>query len=53
MSDVQHKAWFITVLVPHIRVPLVQQNMATQIEALELAMNLEASPIGDGAIGMI
>ena len=31
----------------------MQQNIATQTEALELAMKLEASPIGDGATGMI
>ena len=28
-SDIQHKKWFIMVLVPHIRLPLMQQNIAT------------------------
>ena len=53
MSDVQHKEWFIIALLPHIRAPLVQQKIATQMEALELEMKLEDSPIGDGAAQMI
>ena len=31
----------------------MKQKIATQMKALELEMKLEASPIGDGAIGMI
>ena len=31
----------------------MQQKIATQTEALELAMKLEDFPIGDGAAGMI
>ena len=27
MSDVQHKEWFISALLPHIRGPLIQQNI--------------------------
>ena len=53
MSDVQHKEWFIATLLPHIRGPLMQQKIAMQTEALELAMKLEASPIGDGVARMI
>ena len=49
MSDVQHKEWFIASLLPHIRGPLMQQNIESQTKALELEMKLEASPIGDGA----
>ena len=52
MSDVQHKEWFIVALVPHIRQPLMKQNIATQNEALEMVMKLEASPIGETAVGM-
>ena len=52
MSDVQHKEWFIAALVPHIRQPLMHQNIATQNEALEMAMKLEASPIGETIVGM-
>ena len=29
MNDFHHKEWFINVLVPHIRQPLMQQNIAT------------------------
>ena len=53
MSDVQHKEWFIAALLPHIRGPLMQQNIVMQTKALELVMKLEASPSGDGATGMI
>ena len=49
----QHKEWFIAALLPHIRGPLMQQNIVMQMEALELVMNLEASPIGYGVDGMI
>ena len=31
----------------------MQQNIESQMEALELEMNLEASTIGDGAAGMV
>ena len=31
----------------------MQQNIVSQIEALEIAMNLEASPIGDIGSGMM
>ena len=53
MSGLQHKEWFIAALLPHIRGPLMQQKITMQMEALKLAMKLEASPIGDGATGMI
>ena len=46
MSDVQHKEWFIVTLVPHIRQPLMQQNIVTQSTSLEIAMKLEASLVG-------
>ena len=52
ISDVQHKELFIAVFFPHIRQPLMQQNIATQSEALEIAMKLKASPVGETAIGM-
>ena len=52
MSDVQHKEWFIAALVPHIQQPLMQQKIVTQSEALEIAMKLEASPVGENAVGM-
>ena len=53
LSNVQHKEWFISTLLPHIRGPLKQQKIESQTKALELAMKLEASPNGDGAAGMV
>ena len=52
MSDVQHKDWFITVLVSHIWQPLMQQKIMTKSEALEIVMKLEASHIGETTVGM-
>jgi hypothetical protein len=43
IPDEQHKEWFIASLLPHIRVPLMQQKVASQAEALEIAMKLEAT----------
>jgi hypothetical protein len=43
----QHKEWFIAILLPHIQRPLIQKNVTSYPEALEIAMKLEASPIGD------
>ena len=40
MSDEKHKEWFIAVLLPHIRGPLMQQKIESQMEALELEMKL-------------
>ena len=34
-------------MLPHILVPLMQQKIVSQSEALELAMKLETSPIGE------
>ena len=39
-------------LVPHIRQSLMQQNIATQSKALEIAMKLEASSVGESVVGM-
>jgi hypothetical protein len=39
IPDEQNKEWFIVSLLPHIRVPLMQQKIASQAEALEIAMN--------------
>ena len=48
----QHKEWFIAVLLPHIRLPLMQQKLQMQDDALEMAMKLEASPLYETSIGM-
>ena len=43
----QHKEWFIVSLLPHIRMPLMQQKVVDQQEALEIAMKLETAPVED------
>ena len=45
----QHKEWFIAALLPHIRTPLMQQKVADQQEAVEIAMKLETAPVGDNS----
>ena len=44
IDDTQHKEWFIAMLLPHLCQPLHQQNIATQDEAVEISMKLEATP---------
>ena len=48
----QHQEWFITALLPHIRLPLMQQKVTSQSEALAIVMRLEASPMSDSTLGM-
>ena len=48
----QHQEWFIAVLLPHIQLPLMQQKVTLQSEALEIVMRLEASPMSDSTLGM-
>ena len=48
----QRKEWFIVVLLPHIRLPLTQQKVVDQAEALEVVMKLEASPLQEASAGM-
>jgi hypothetical protein len=45
--DEKNKEWFIISLLPHIRVPLMKQKIASQDEVLDIAMNLESSPMGE------
>ena len=45
----KHKEWFIAELLPHIRTPLMQQKVADQQEALEIAMKLETNPVRDNS----
>jgi hypothetical protein len=53
IPDEQHKEWFIVGLLPHIHCPLMQQKIATQSEALEIAMKLEVSSlVGENNTGM-
>ena len=39
-------------MLPHIRLPLMQQKVTSQGEALEIAMRLEASLVSDSMMGM-
>jgi len=48
----QHQEWFIVALLPHIRLPLMQEKIKSQAEALQIVMKLEALPIGDTNAGM-
>ena len=48
----QHQEWFIATLLPHIRLPQMEQKVASQAEALEIVMKLEASPIAETSVGM-
>ena len=52
LAPEQHKEWFIIAMLPHIRLPLMQQKLTTQDEALEMAMKLEASPLAETSAGM-
>jgi hypothetical protein len=51
--DEQNKKRFIVALLPHIKVPLMQQKIALQAEALEINMKLESAPVGESISGMI
>ena len=53
MSNVQHKESFIVALIPHIHVSLMQQKRTSHSEALDLAMKLEASLVGETSAGMM
>ena len=48
----QHQEWFIVVLLPRIWLPLMQQKVTSQSEALEIVMRLEASPMTKTTLGM-
>ena len=48
----QHQEWFIDVLLPRIRLPLMQQKVTSQSEALEIVMRLEDSPMSESTLGM-
>jgi hypothetical protein len=52
IPDEQNKEWFIVALLPHIKIPLMQQNIASQSELLEITMKLESSPMGESISSM-
>jgi hypothetical protein len=47
IMDQQHLECFIAGILPHICMPLVQHNLVSQLEALEIEMKLESSLVGD------
>jgi hypothetical protein len=52
IPDEKNKEWFIAALLPHIIFPLMQQNIDSQAEALDIIMKLELSPMGESSLGM-
>ena len=52
MIDVKHKECFIVALLPHIRVPLMKQKIASYTKDLELAINQDISHVGEIGVGM-
>jgi hypothetical protein len=51
--DEKNKEWFIYALLPHIKVPLMQQNITSQAKVLNITMNKKSSPMGECISGMI
>jgi hypothetical protein len=49
IPDEQNKEWFIAAVLPHIRVPLMQQKIASQPKYLEIAMKLESTSMGESS----
>jgi hypothetical protein len=50
--DEKNKEWFIAALLPHIRVPLMQEKITSQAEALEISMKLESACMGESSSSM-
>jgi len=46
--DMHDKEWFIVGMFPHIRITLMQQQISSNLEALDLILKIEASPLGNG-----
>ena len=51
--DVQNHEWCIMGLLPHIIVPLTQQKVGTQSDALEITIILEAIPRSEASLRML
>jgi hypothetical protein len=52
IPDEHNKEWFIAALLPHIKVPLLQQKIASQVESLEISMKLEVALLEESSPGM-
>ena len=51
LMDVQHCAWFVASLTPHLVTTVSQQKLSTQVEALEMVMRLHETLIQDPGLG--
>ena len=40
-------------MLPHIQIPLIKQNIVSHTEALEFAMKLESSLVGETSAGIM
>jgi hypothetical protein len=52
IPEEQNKEWFIATLLPHIRVPLMQQKVTSQDKALDISMKLQSTPMGKSISSM-
>ena len=52
LMNVQHHAWFVASLTPHLRKALSQQKLSTQAEVLEMSMQLHETLIQDLGLGV-
>jgi len=48
----QHREWFVSSLMSHLRNALLQQRLTTQAEALEITMSLHETPMQDPNLGV-
>ena len=51
-DDRHHTEWFITMLLPHLHIPMGHQTFESQEKALEVAMKLEVVPRDDTQLGV-
>jgi hypothetical protein len=49
IPDEKNKEWFISTLLPHIRVPVMQQKIDSQDKVLDIIMKLESNPMGESS----
>ena len=52
LTEGQHREWFVSSLLPHLRVSLSQQKITTQAKALEIAMRLHETIMQDPNMGV-
>lgn len=52
LTDGQHREWFVTLLLPHLRVAIPQQKIRTHAKALKIMMRLHETPMKDANLGV-